>query len=92
VSSIQHKYSRQIKQWAAESGFSQCGIAKAEFLENEAPKLEEWLKRSYQGEMHYMENHFDMRLDPRLLVPEARSVISLTYNYYHYTTTARKRS
>ncbi len=76
------KHSIQIKQWATELGFSHCGIAKAEFLEEEAPKLEEWLKRSYQGEMHYMENHFDMRLDPRILVPDAKSVISLTYNYY----------
>jgi epoxyqueuosine reductase len=76
------KHSIQIKQWATELGFSHCGIAKAEFLEAEAPKLEEWLKRSYQGEMHYMENHFDMRLDPRILVPDAKSVISLTYNYY----------
>ena len=76
------KHSIQIKQWATELGFSHCGIAKAEFLEEEAPKLEEWLKRSYQGEMHYMENHFDMRLDPRILVPDSKSVISLTYNYY----------
>lgn len=76
------KHSKQIKQWATELGFSHCGIAKAEFLEEEAPRLEEWLKRSYQGEMHYMENHFDMRLDPRILVPGAKSVISLTYNYF----------
>jgi len=76
------KHSKQIKQWATELGFSHCGIAKAEFLEEEAPKLEEWLKRQYQGEMHYMENHFDMRLDPRILVPGAKSVISLTYNYF----------
>ena len=76
------KHSIQIKQWATELGFSHCGIAKAEFLEEEAPKLEEWLKRQYQGEMHYMENHFDMRLDPRILVPGAKSVISLTYNYF----------
>ena len=71
-----------IKQWAAELGFSHCGIAQAAFLEEEAPKLEEWLHRNYQGDMQYMENHFDMRLDPRLLVPNAKSVISLTYNYY----------
>lgn len=77
-----HTAANNIKQWATELGFSHCGIAKAEFLEEEAPKLEEWLKRQYQGEMHYMENHFDMRLDPRILVPGAKSVISLTYNYY----------
>ena len=82
MSAAKEKHSIQIKQWATELGFSHCGIAKAEFLEEEAPKLEEWLKRSYQGEMHYMENHFDMRLDPRILVPDAKSVISLTYNYY----------
>ena len=82
MSAAKEKHSIQIKQWATELGFSHCGIAKAEFLEEEAPKLEEWLKRSYQGEMHYMENHFDMRLDPRILVPDSKSVISLTYNYY----------
>jgi epoxyqueuosine reductase len=67
---------------AAAMGFSFCGIAKAEFLEEEAPRLEEWLKRGYQGKMSYLENHFDKRLDPTLLVPGARSVISLVYNYY----------
>jgi len=59
-----------------------CGIAKAEFLEEEAPRLEAWLKQGMQGEMHYMENHFDKRLDPRLLVDGAKSVISLGLNYY----------
>lgn len=63
-------------------GFSFCGITKAEFLEDEAPRLETWLKKNYQGSMRYLENHFDKRLDPRLLVPGARSVISLVYNYY----------
>ncbi len=63
-------------------GFSFVGISKAEFLADEAPKLEQWLKRHYQGEMHYLENHFDKRLDPTLLVPGAKSVISLVYNYY----------
>jgi len=59
-----------------------CGISKAEFLEEEAPRLEAWLKKGMQGEMHYMENHFDKRLDPRLLVDGARSVISLGLNYF----------
>ena len=59
-----------------------CGIAKAEFLEEEAPSLEAWLKQGMQGEMHYLENHFDKRLDPRLLVDGAKSVISLGLNYY----------
>jgi epoxyqueuosine reductase len=63
-------------------GFSFCGISKAEFLAEEAPLLEEWLKRGYQGKMSYLENHFDKRLDPTLLVPGAKSVISLLYNYY----------
>jgi epoxyqueuosine reductase len=71
-----------IKSLATQLGFSFCGIAKAEFLEEEAPRLEEWLKRGYQGKMSYLENHFDKRLDPRLLVPGAKSVISLVYNYY----------
>lgn len=63
-------------------GFSFCGISKAEFLADEAPRLEEWLNRKYQGQMTYLENHFDKRLDPTLLVPGAKSVISLVYNYY----------
>ncbi|MCF6213044.1 MAG: tRNA epoxyqueuosine(34) reductase QueG [Flavobacteriaceae bacterium] len=71
-----------IKQEAQKLGFDQCGIAQADFLSAEAPKLESWLKNNYHGEMHYMQNHFDKRLDPRLLVEGAKSVISLTYNYY----------
>ena len=71
-----------IKSLAAEAGFSFCGIAKAEFLEEEAPRLEEWLKRGYHGKMGYLENHFDKRLDPSLLVPGAKSVVSLIYNYF----------
>jgi epoxyqueuosine reductase len=71
-----------IKSISSQLGFSYCGISKAEFLEEEAPRLEEWLKRGYQGSMNYLENHFDKRLDPRLLVPGAKSVISLVYNYY----------
>ena len=63
-------------------GFLDCGIAKAEFLEKEAPRLEDWLKNDYHGKMQYMENHFDKRLDPTLLVEGAKSVISLSYNYY----------
>ena len=59
-----------------------CGISKAEFLEEEAPRLENWLNRQMHGQMHYMENHFDKRLDPRLLVPGAKSVVSLLLNYY----------
>ena len=59
-----------------------CGISKADFLEDEAPRLENWLKNNRHGQMAYMENHFDKRLDPRLLVDGAKSVISLLLNYY----------
>ena len=71
-----------VKKTSQQLGFSYCGIAKAEFLEKEAPKLEEWLNRGYQGKMGYLENHFDKRLDPTKLVPGAKSVISLIYNYF----------
>jgi epoxyqueuosine reductase len=74
-----------IKTKAAQLGFSFCGIAKAEFLQEEAPRLETWLNKGYQGQMHYLENHFDKRLDPRLLVPGAKSVISVGYNYFPAT-------
>lgn len=77
-----HTKTQFIKTTAAELGFNFCGISKAEFLEKDAPKLEAWLKRGYQGKMSYLENHFDKRLNPTLLVPEAKSVISLMYNYY----------
>jgi epoxyqueuosine reductase len=73
---------RLIKLIALELGFNFCGISKAEFLNEEAPRLEEWLKRGYGGGMHYLEKNFDHRLDPRLIVPGAKSVISLVYNYY----------
>jgi epoxyqueuosine reductase len=71
-----------IKTTASELGFNFCGISKAEFLEEEAPRLEHWLKSGYAGSMHYLEKNFEKRLDPRLLVPGAKSVISLMYNYY----------
>ena len=63
-------------------GFQYVGVSKADFLKEEAQHLEEWLKRSYQGKMSYLENHFDKRLDPRKLVPGAKSVVTLLYNYY----------
>jgi len=77
-----HAYTQLIKAEAKNLGFMFCGIAKAEFLEEEAPRLEKWLKNNMHGEMQYMENHFDKRLDPRLLVDGAKSVISLGINYY----------
>jgi len=59
-----------------------CGISKAGFLEEEAPRLEKWLNENRHGQMQYMENHFDKRLDPTLLVDDAKSVVSLLLNYY----------
>lgn len=75
-------YTQFIKNKAKELGFLSCGISEATFLEEEAPRLEKWLTENRQGEMHYMANHFDKRLDPRLLVDDAKSVISLLLNYY----------
>lgn len=71
-----------VKATAKKLGFDFCGISKAEFLSKDAPKLEAWLKKGAHGKMSYMENHFDMRLDPTKLVPGAKSVVSLLYNYY----------
>ncbi len=71
-----------VKAEALRLGFEYCGISKAAFLEEEAPRLENWLNHQMQGKMHYMENHFDKRLDPRLLVDGAKSVISLLLNYF----------
>lgn len=82
LSAKKEEYSRLIKKLAAQQGFSFCGIAKAVFLEEEAPRLENWLKQGKHGLMTYMANHFDKRLNPSLLVPGARSVISVLYNYY----------
>lgn len=70
-----------IKSQALVLGFSACGISKAAFLEEEAPRLEKWLKEERNGQMKYMENYFDKRLDPTLLVPGAKSVVSLLFNY-----------
>jgi len=75
-------YSKLIKNTAKDLGFLSCGISKAEFLEEEAPRFEKWLNEQKHGQMAYMENHFDKRLDPRLLVPGAKSVVSLLLNYY----------
>ncbi len=75
-------YSKLIKEKAHALGFDFCGIAKAEFLEEEAPHLEQWLNQNMHGKMSYLANHFDKRLDPTKLVEGAKSVISLMYNYY----------
>ncbi len=79
---IKTKYTQQIKTEAQRLGFSFCGISKAGFLEGEAFYLEKWLTEKKHGKMYYMENHFDKRLNPTLLVDGAKSVISLLYNYY----------
>ena len=76
------KYTQIIKAESKRLGFLSCGISKAEFLELEAPRLENWLNQNMQGQMSYMENYFDKRLNPTLLVDGAKSVISLLLNYY----------
>tara|TARA_B110000503_G_scaffold57082_1_gene91392 strand:- start:17025 stop:17951 length:927 start_codon:yes stop_codon:yes gene_type:complete len=76
------KYTELIKSEAKRLGFISCGISKSEFLEEEAPRLESWLNKNMNGEMKYMENHFDKRLDTTKLVLDSKSVVSLLYNYY----------
>ncbi len=76
------KHTQLIRQKARELGFDYCGVSKAEFLEAEAPRLEQWLNQQKHGQMGYMANHFDKRLDPRLLVEGAKSVVSVLLNYY----------
>lgn len=76
------KYSALVKAKAKEFGFDFCGISKADFLEEQAPRLEKWLQDGRHGEMKWMENNFDKRLDPRKLVDDAKTVISLLLNYY----------
>ena len=81
-SSIIHHQTSIIKSESKRLGFLSCGISKAGFLEDEAPRLENWLNNQMYGQMSYMENHFDKRLNPTLLVDGAKSVISLLLNYY----------
>ena len=76
------KYTQLIKAESKRLGFLSCGISKAGFLEEEAPRLESWLNKNQHGQMAYMENHFDKRLNPTLLVEDSKSVISLLLNYY----------
>ena len=76
------KYTQLIKAESKRLGFLSCGISKAGFLEEEAPRLENWLNQNMNGQMSYMENHFDKRLDPTKLVDGAKSVISLLLNYF----------
>ncbi|MDP6909151.1 MAG: tRNA epoxyqueuosine(34) reductase QueG, partial [Flavobacteriales bacterium] len=79
---MQHSNEYLIKQEAERLGFLQCGISKAEFLDKEAPRLERWLNANMHGEMGYMANHFDKRLDPTELVEGAKTVISVLLNYF----------
>jgi epoxyqueuosine reductase len=82
VNNNKAKYTQFIKAEAQRLGFMSCGISKAGFLEEEAPRLETWLNKNHHGQMSYMENHFDKRLNPTLLVEDGKSVISLLLNYY----------
>ncbi|MBL6657940.1 MAG: tRNA epoxyqueuosine(34) reductase QueG [Flavobacteriales bacterium] len=82
MDSSNKSYKKIISEEALRLGFSYCGFSKADFLEEEAPRLEKWLNDNYHGEMSYMANHFDIRLDPRLLVDNAKTVVSLLLNYY----------
>jgi len=79
-----------VKSISARMGFEFCGIAKAEFLNDDARRLETWLNKGMHGNMAYMENHFDLRVDPSKLVPGARSVITLLLNYYQEETQSTK--
>lgn len=81
--SLLRERTQKIKAEALRLGFSYCGVAKADYLEEEAPRLEDWLRQGHHGAMGYMENWFDLRLDPRKLVPAARSIITLLYNYHN---------
>jgi epoxyqueuosine reductase len=76
------EFSKKIKQTAKTIGFDYCGIAKAEKLEDDARRLEAWLAKGFNGSMQYMANHFDLRTDPTLLVPGAKSVITVLKNYF----------
>lgn len=81
-----HRHTGFIKATAAQLGFDYCGIAKAEPLDEDAARLEQWLNKGMHGSMKYMENHFELRVNPCKLVPGARSVITLIKNYYPAST------
>ncbi|MEL6392718.1 MAG: tRNA epoxyqueuosine(34) reductase QueG [Bacteroidota bacterium] len=82
IASIAHDPKALLQKLANELGFLHVGVAKAERLETEERRLEEWLNNGFHGNMGWMENHFDKRVDPTLLVPGAKTVVSLLYNYY----------
>jgi epoxyqueuosine reductase len=75
-------HTQQVKSFARNLGFDYCGIARVQKLDDDARRLENWLNKGYQGAMQYMENYFDLRVDPSKLVPGAKSVITLMLNYY----------
>jgi epoxyqueuosine reductase len=79
---LSEHHTKLVKDIAESMGFDACGIAEAKRLDDDARRLEKWLNKGFHGEMKYMENHFDMRVDPTLLVPGAKSVITLLYNYF----------
>ncbi len=83
MSKSKRELTAMIKAKAIELGFMLCGISKSEFLDEDAKNLESWLNQGYNGEMAYMSNYFDLRTDPSNLIPEAKSVISLAYNYFN---------
>jgi epoxyqueuosine reductase len=76
------KHTQQIKDFAKQLGFDYCGIAKAVKLDDDARRLESWLNKGFNGSMQYMENNFELRIDPTKLVPGAKSVITLMLNYF----------
>lgn len=76
------KYTHSVKAFAKQLGFDACGIAKAEVLADDAKRLEHWLNKGFNGKMDYMGNYFEQRINPSLLVPGAKSVITLIKNYF----------
>ncbi|MEN9549840.1 MAG: hypothetical protein RIR12_2431 [Bacteroidota bacterium] len=83
---LPNQHTNFIKQKAKELGFDYCGIAKAQVLDDDARRLEQWLTKGLHGQMHYMENYFDIRINPTKLVFGAKSVITLLMNYFPATT------
>jgi epoxyqueuosine reductase len=75
-------HTQQIKAFTRQLGFDYCGIAQAQQLDEDARRLEQWLNKGLHGNMQYMENYFDLRIDPAKLIPGAKSVITLLLNYY----------
>ncbi|MEL0009543.1 MAG: tRNA epoxyqueuosine(34) reductase QueG [Flammeovirgaceae bacterium] len=89
---MKKRNSQLVKRLAKQIGFSSCGISKARFLKEEEKNFENWLKKGHQGTMSYLERNFDKRLNPQKLVPGAKSVISLTYNYFPPSTISKQNS